>query len=198
MEEYESLEQMRRGQPVLAGSPGHRVMHELAQEALKITAELNNAYHPPEEIRALFSALIGKPVGEGFSLFPPFHTDCGKNITVGKNVFINACCCFQDQGGISIGDGALIGHGVVLATINHGFPPDGRGDNYPAPIVIGRNVWIGSHATILPGVTIGDGAIVAAGAVVNRDVPPNVIAGGVPAKVIKSVTEAVPPQRKIS
>ena len=112
MEEYESLEQMRRGQPVLAGSPGHRVMHELAQEALKITAELNNAYHPPEEIRALFSALIGKPVGEGFSLFPPFHTDCGKNITVGKNVFINACCCFQDQGGVAIGDGVLIGHGV--------------------------------------------------------------------------------------
>ena len=198
MKEREALEQMRRGQPVLAGSPGHQVMHELAQEALKLTAELNNAYHPPEEIRALFSALIGKPVGEGFSLFPPFHTDCGKNITVGKNVFINACCCFQDQGGITIGDGTLIGHGVVLATISHGFPPDERGDNYPAPIVIGRNVWIGSHTTILPGVTIGDGAIVAAGAVVNRDVPPNVIVGGVPAKVIKAVPEAVSHQRKIS
>lgn len=197
MEEYGALEQMRRGQPVLAGSPGHRVMHELAQEALKITAELNNAYHPPEEIRALFSALIGKPVGEGFSLFPPFHTDCGKNITVGKNVFINACCCFQDQGGVAIGDGVLIGHGVVLATINHGFQPSERGDNYPAPIVIGNNVWIGSRAVVLPGVTIGDGAIVAAGAVVSRDVPPNVIVGGVPAKVIKAVPDTVSPQRKI-
>lgn len=197
MKEHEVLEHMRRGQPVLAGSPGHQAMHRLAQEALKLTAELNNTYHPPEEIRALFSVLIGKPVGEGFSLFPPFHTDCGKNITVGNNVFINACCCFQDQGGISIGDGTLIGHGVVLATINHGFPPEERGDNYPTPIAIGRNVWIGSHATILPGVTIGDGAIVAAGAVVNRDVPPNVIVGGVPAKLIKKVPGSVSPQRKV-
>ncbi len=198
MEEREVLKQMRRGQPILAGSPGHQVMHELAQEALKITTELNSTYHPPEEISDLFSRLTGRPVGEGFSLFPPFHTDCGKNIIVGKNVFINACCCFQDQGGIVIGDGVLIGHGVVLATINHGFPSGERGDNYPAPIMIGNNVWIGSHATILPGVTIGDGAIVAAGAVVNRDVPVNAIVGGVPARVIKTVPGTVSPQRKIS
>ena len=122
MKVHEALEQMRRGQPVPAGSPGHRVMHELAQEALKITAELNGSYHSPEEIRALFSRLTGRPAGEGFSLFPPFHTDCGKNIIVGKNVFINACCCFQDQGGITIGDGVLIGHEVVLATITVFLP----------------------------------------------------------------------------
>ena len=189
---------MRLGLPVLAGSPGHQVMHDLAQEALKTTMELNSRYHTPEEIRALFSQLTGKPVDEGFSMFPPFYTDCGKNITVGRNVFINACCCFQDQGGITIGDGALIGHGVVLATINHGFSPDERGDNYPAPIIIGKNVWIGSHATILPGVTVGDGAIVAAGAVVTGDVPANVIVGGVPAKIIKAVPRTGSPQRKIS
>ena len=137
MEEREALEQMRRGQPVLAGSPGHQAMHGLAQEALKLTAELNNDYHPPEEVRELFSQIIGKPVDDSFSMFPPFHTDCGKNITVGKNVFINACCCFQDQGGISIGDGALIGHGVVLATINHGFPPDGRATTPPPSSLAG-------------------------------------------------------------
>ncbi len=198
MEELKILEQMRQGRPVLAGSPGHQVMHDLAQEALRITMELNNRYHTPEELRDLFSQLIGKPVDEGFSMFPPFHTDCGKNITVGRNVFINACCCFQDQGGITIGDDVLIGHGVVLATINHGFPPDERGDNYPAPIIIGNKVWVGSHATILPGVTIGDGAIIAAGAVVSRDVPANVIVGGVPAKIIKAVPGTVSRQRKIS
>lgn len=117
MKEIEVLEQLRRGQTVPAGSPEHKVMHDLAQEALQITMELNSRYHPPEEVRVLFSQLVGKPVDEGFSMFPPFHTDCGKNITVGRNVFINACCCFQDQGGIIIGDEVLIGHGVVLATI---------------------------------------------------------------------------------
>lgn len=196
MDQHEALRHMKQGKAVPAGSPAHQVMHDLAQEALRLTMELNSRYHTPEEVRALFAQIIGKPVDDSFSMFPPFHTDCGKNITVGKHVFINACCCFQDQGGITIGDGSLIGHGVVLATINHGFSPEERGDNYPAPITIGRNVWIGSHATVLPGVTIGDGAIVAAGAVVTKDVPANMMVGGVPAKVMKPVSLAA--SRKIS
>ena len=93
----------------------------------------------------------------------------------------------QDQGGIYIDDGALIGHHVVLATLNHDLDPARRGDLHPAPIRIEKNVWIGSNATILQGVTIGDGAVVAAGAVVNRDVPANTVVGGVPAKVIKTI-----------
>ena len=187
MEQKEVLAQMRQGVPVPVGSPAHQVMHDLAQEALRLTMELNSRYHTPEEIRELFSQIIGKPVDGSFNMFPPFHTDCGKNITVGKRVFINACCCFQDQGGITIGDGCLIGHHVVLATINHGFPPGARRDNYPSPITIGKNVWIGSNSTILPGVSVGDGAIIAAGAVVTKDVPPNVVVGGVPARIIKKV-----------
>jgi acetyltransferase-like isoleucine patch superfamily enzyme len=115
----------------------------------------------------------------------PFTPTAEKNITFGKNVFINAGCKFQDQGGITIGDGALIGHNVVLATLNHDMAPEKRGNMHPAPIVIGKNVWIGSSATILPGITIGEGAIVAAGAVVNKDVPKNTVVGGVPAKVIR-------------
>ena len=106
---------------------------------------------------------------------------------MGKQVFINCGCHFQDQGGVYIGDGALIGSQVVLATINHGMSPDQRSDNLPAPIHIGKRAWIGSHATILPGVTIGDGAIVAAGAVVTKDVPVNTVVGGVPAKVIREL-----------
>ena len=120
-------------------------------------------------------------------MFPPFYTDCGKNLKIGKNVFINSGCRFQDQGGITIGDGALIGHNVVLATINHDLDPARRGDNLPAPIVIGEGVWIGANATVLPGVTIGDHAVVAAGAVVTKDVPADMVVGGVPAKTIRRI-----------
>lgn len=187
MDLNEYLEHMNRGETVTGGSKMHRFMHRMSQEALEITAELNGSYHTPEEIRDLMSRLTGKPVDETFAMFPPFSTDCGKNITIGKNVFINSGCRFQDQGGIIIGDGALIGHNAVLATLNHGFAPEKRDDLHPAPIVMGKNVWIGANATILPGVTIGDGAIIAAGAVVTRDVPEDTVVGGVPATVIKHI-----------
>lgn len=183
------LQHLNSGNPVQGGSEAHQFMHGASQEALKITSEINGCYHTPEELRALFSRLIGQEVDESFALFPPFHTDCGKNIHVGKNVFINMGCKFQDQGGIEIGDGALIGHNVVLATLNHAMSPKDRGTMIPAPIRIGKHVWIGSNATVLPGVTIGDGAIVAAGAVVTRDVPENTIVGGVPARVMRPLTK---------
>jgi acetyltransferase-like isoleucine patch superfamily enzyme len=165
------------------------VFHILAQEALKITMEINNKYHTPEEIVDLFSELTGRKVDKSFRLFPPFHTDCGKNIKVGKNVFINACCKFQDQGGIEIGNGVLIGHNVTLATLNHDERPSHRQNIYPKPIKIGDNVWIGSNATILQGVTIGNGAIIGANAVVTKDVPENAIVAGIPAKIIRKVNK---------
>lgn len=183
------LKHLDRGQAVQGGSEAHLFMHSVSQEALRLTAEINSRYHKPEELRALFSQLTGKPVDESFGLFPPFYTDCGKNIHIGKHVFINMGCKFQDQGGIFIGDGALIGHNVVLATLNHAKSPNDRGTMIPAPIHIGKNVWIGANATVLPGVTIGDGAIVAAGAVVTRDVPENAIVGGTPAKVMRYLSE---------
>ena len=121
------------------------------------------------------------------SLMPPFHADFGKNIYVGKLVFINAGCSFQDQGGITIGDGCLLGHNTVIATLNHDENPAKRNNLFPAPVVIGNRVWIGSNATILPGVTIGDNAIVAAGAVVTKDVPPDTVVAGVPAKILRKI-----------
>lgn len=181
----EFLAHLNKGLPVAGGSEIHEFMHLLSQEALRITDKLNNAYHTPEEIRELFSELTGKPVDASFGLFPPFYTDCGKNITVGKNVFINSGCRFQDQGGITIGDGALIGHNAVLTTLNHDFSPEKRSSMHPAPVVIGKNVWLGASVTVVPGVTIGDNAIIAAGAVVTKDVPAGTIAAGVPAKVIR-------------
>lgn len=164
-----------------------KVFNELSQQALKVTMEINNKYHTPEEIVELFSKLTGKNVDKSFRLFPPFHTDCGKNITVGKNVFINACCKFQDQGGITIGNGVLIGHNVTLATLNHDERPQFRQNIYPKSIKIGDNVWIGSNATILGGVTIGNGAIIGANALVTHDVAENTIVAGIPAKILREV-----------
>lgn len=160
---------------------------DLCQEAIQIGMEMNCQYHTPEELAELMSRLIGKPVGEGFSLFPPFYTDFGKNICIGKNVFINSGCHFQDQGGITIGDRALIGHNVVIATVNHALDPGDERKNSYAPVVIGPYVWIGSNATILPGVTIGEWAVVAAGAVVTKDVEPYTVVGGVPAKLLRRI-----------
>lgn len=187
MELSEILKHLDRGEVVVAGSELHREIIRFSNEAMMLTAQLNGAYHQPEEVRTLFSKIIGEDVDDGFCLFPPFYTDFGKNIHIGKNVFINSGCHFQDQGGVTIGDGSLIGHNVVLATINHDFDPAHRVDNHPAPIVIGKNVWIGSNATILPGVIIEDGAVVAAGAVVAKSVPPNAVVGGVPARMIKHI-----------
>lgn len=164
-----------------------KFMNEMSDEARRITFQLNTAYHTPEEVRRLLSELFGYTVPASLRVFPPFYTDFGKNISVGENVFINACCHFQDHGGVTLGDGCQIGHNVVFATLNHGLVPEDRAFTYPAPIVLERNVWVGSNATILQGVTIGENAVVAAGAVVTRDVPANTIVGGVPAKFIRKI-----------
>lgn len=163
--------------------------YDLFQKAVKITMEINTRYHTPEELRGLMSQLTGKKVDDTFRMFPPFTADFGKNITIGKNVFFNSGCRFQDQGGIAIGDGVLIGHNVVIATINHGLDPKEERKNHYAPVVIGSHAWIGSNATILPGVTVGEWAVVAAGAVVSKDVEPYTVVGGVPAKLIKRIKE---------
>ncbi len=135
----------------------------LYQEAIRISMELNNRYHTPDEIREIMSRLTGQRIDPSFRLFPPFYTDFGKNTHLGKDVFINSGCHFQDQGGIEIGDGAMLGHNVVLATINHDLSPTQNRKNHYAPIKIGEHVWIGSNATILSGVSIGEWSVVAAG-----------------------------------
>lgn len=165
----------------------HHFMDTMSDEARRITFELNGSYHSPDEVRALLSRLFGREVDPSVRVFPPFYTDFGKNIHVGKDVFINACCHFQDHGGVTIGDGCQIGHNVVFATLNHGLAPEDRKSTYPAPIVLGQNVWVGSNATVLQGVTIGNNSVVAAGAVVTSDVPDNVVVAGIPAKIIKRI-----------
>ncbi|MGX2959706.1 sugar O-acetyltransferase [Peribacillus sp. JNUCC 23] len=176
----------KRGNPVSGEDKElHGLLTQCSFEAQKITMALNTSYHSKEEIVEIFSELTGNKVDSSFMCFPPFYTDFGKNITIGKNVFFNTGCSFQDRGGIRIGDGSMIGMNVTIATLNHGLSVETRNTTYPSPVVIGENVWIGSSATILPGVTIGDKSVVAAGAVVTKDVPENTIVAGVPAKIIK-------------
>ncbi len=187
MDLKELLEHFNNGETIGEDWAVIEQMRFYSREAQKITMQINTKYHEPKELAELFSKLIGKPVGDGFGLFPPFYTDFGKNITIGNNVFINAGCKFQDQGGIFIGDGALIGHNVVLATLNHDLDPAKRQQLHPGKIVIGKGVWIGANATVTAGVTVGDNAVIAAGAVVNKDVEANTVVGGVPARKIKEI-----------
>ena len=187
MTNKEFIEIMNTGKQVKSGSKVHLKMIELSNEAMKITSELNSNYKTPQQIRKLMSKLIDQELDENFGLFPPFYTDCGKNIHIGKGVFINSGCKFQDQGGIYIGDNSLIGHNTVIATLNHDINPNYRADTIPKPVKIGKNVWIGSGVIILPGVTIGDNAVIGAGSIVTKDIPKDMIAVGNPAKVIKSI-----------
>ena len=187
MSDQEFLKIMSTGERVIAGSDTHLKMHELSQKAMKITYFINSKQNSPIEVRKWMNILLGTELDEGFGLFPPFFTDCGKNIHLEKNVFINSGCHFQDQGGIYIGEGSLIGHNVILATLNHNIDPNNRGDLFPKPIHIGKRVWIGSGAIVMPGITIGDNSIVGAGSVVTKNVEPNTIVAGNPAKFIKNI-----------
>jgi len=185
MDLHAFLDHVGRGGSIVAGSEQHEFMHGAAQQALRIIAELNTGYRTPERVRTLLTRLTGTAVDESVVVFPPFYSEFGKNLRLGKNIFINIGCRFQDTGGITIGDGTLIGHGSTLTTLNHSIDPDRRADMTPAPVVIGQQVWLGAAVTVVPGVTIGDGAIVGAGAVVTRDVPANAIVAGVPARLIR-------------
>lgn len=182
---------MQRDGVLKGGSEEDEAMRAVSLETRRLCAEMNNGVYTDEEIRTYMSGVTGQEVDESFSLFVPFTADFGKNIKIGRNVFINSGCRFQDQGGITIGDGSLIGHNVVLATINHDYNPKKRGTMYLKPIVLEENSWIGSNATILPGITIGENSIVAAGSVVTKDVPANTIFAGNPAKFMSNLEDEI-------
>ena len=170
-----------------ARSAEGRARFENVQRAVRLSARLSAlGFDDLPTLRAAFSELIGKPVDDRFMLIPPFSTDCGLNTTIGANVFINQGCHFMDMGGITIGDDVMIGPKVNLISAGHPLSPSERRNGIVAkPIIIGNNVWIGAAATILAGVTIGENAVIAAGAVVSRDVPADTLAAGVPARVLR-------------
>ena len=180
------LERANKGE-TLGSAEDHRVMAQVGDANRKRTALLNSTPLDRDEIRAAMSQIIGQDLDPGFVLFPPFTTDFGRNIHIGTGVFINSGARFQDQGGIFIGDGCFIGHNAVITTLNHELDPARRHLITPAPVRIERGAWLGANVTVLPGVTIGEDAVVAAGAVVTKDVPPRTVVGGVPAKKIREV-----------
>jgi acetyltransferase-like isoleucine patch superfamily enzyme len=170
-------------------TPESAAMVANTRRAMAITATLNRlTFDDADEIRALFSQLIGKKVDASFLLIPPFYTAGGDEIRVGRNVFINQNCTFYDLGGLDIADDVMIGPNVSIITTGHPLgPSQRRAVTIGKAIVIERNVWIATGATIIGGVTIGENSVVAAGSVVTKDVPPNTLVGGNPAQVIRSI-----------
>ena len=181
------LERMDSGEEVEADSDVHRLMAATSERAMRITSHMNATFVSLSDTHAQLERLFMRPLPEGVGLFPPFTTDCGLNTHLGADGFINAGCRFQDQGGIHIGDRALIGHNCVIVTLNHNMDPARRANLLPAPVRIGADAWLGSNVTVLPGMAIGEGAVVAAGAVVTHDVAPRTVVGCVPAKLIRNL-----------
>jgi acetyltransferase-like isoleucine patch superfamily enzyme len=172
-------------------TPESAAMQANVKRAMAITAALNRlTYSDADQIRALFGQLIGRKVDESFLLIPPFYTAGGDEIRVGRNVFVNQNCTFYDLGGLDIADDVMIGPNVSIITASHPLEPSQRrAATIGKPIVIERNVWIAAGATIIGGLTVGENSVVAAGSVVTRDVPPNTLVGGNPARVIRSIGE---------
>ena len=184
--ESDIFRRLRSGEPIRLNDPEYSKIQTVVDRTLRITNEINNT-GDANVVRELLSDITGNRVDESTTIFPPFHVNFGRFITIGKNVFINHACSFLDMGGITIEDHVLIGPRVNVVTENHPLDPPDRRALITQPVVIKRNAWIGAGATILPGVTIGENAVVAAGAVVSKDVPANTVFGGVPAKFIKTI-----------
>lgn len=180
------FERLRSGELVSLHDPEFIKINTVVSRTLSLTPALNAATSI-EETRERLSNIIGSTIDETTTIFGPFYTNFGRFITLGKHVFINHACSFLDLGGITLEDHVLIGPKVNLVTENHPLDPATRRGILCKPILIRRNAWIGAGATVLPGVTIGEHAVVAAGAVVTMDVADNMVVGGVPAKVIKKI-----------
>ncbi len=172
-------------------TPASAAMTANVKRAMALTAELNRlTFNDADAVRALFSELIGQPVDDSVLLIPPFYTTGGPDIRLGRNVFINQNCTFYDLGGLSLADDVMIGPNVSLITSGHPLAPSQRRDFVTArPIAIERNVWIAAGATVIGGVTVGENSVVAAGSVVTRDVPPNTLVAGNPARVVRPLEE---------
>jgi acetyltransferase-like isoleucine patch superfamily enzyme len=177
---------LRDGQTVPFNDPEYHKLRDVSFATRKLLLQLNQSTDP-EEMRDLLSRITGNEIDESTAIFPPFYVNYGKHTRIGKNVFINFDCVFLDFGGITIEEGVFIAPKVSLLTEGHPLSPESRHSLTVGRIHIKKNAWIGANVTIMQGVTIGQNAVVAAGAVVTKDVPDNEVVGGIPAKIIKSV-----------
>jgi acetyltransferase-like isoleucine patch superfamily enzyme len=185
MESKDIFDILKAGEPIRLDDPEYPKLQEVVDRTISLSVQLNNSTSI-DQIRLRLGEIIGIDIHETTTVFAPFYTNFGKFLTIGKRVFINHACSFLDMGGITIEDDVLIGPKVNLITENHPLDPADRRALICKPIVIKRNVWIGAGSTVLPGVTIGENAVVAAGAVVSKDVPANTVVGGIPARQIKN------------
>jgi len=174
------------GIPVNLKDPQYAPINEQVAKTISQITRLNQS-GDLEKIQEILSEVLAEPLAPSTTVFPPFHTNFGKFTTIGKNVFINHGCSFLDLGGITIEEDVMLGPQVKITSENHPLDPTIRRLLILNKVHIKRNAWIGAGASILPGVTVGENAIVAAGAVVNKNVPDNAIVGGIPAKVIKMI-----------
>jgi len=177
---------MRAGGLIPFSDPEYPKIFEAVSNTINLSVSLNTSANV-EEIRERLSEIIGQQIDESTTIFTPFHTNFGRHIQIGKNVFINHACTFLDLGGIIIEDEVLIGPKVSIITENHPVNPNERKILDLKSVIIKRNAWIGANSTILPGVTVGENSVVAAGSVITKDVPANTVVAGVPAKVIKTI-----------
>lgn len=170
-------------------TPDSAAMQAEVRRAMALTARINRlGLEDASEVRALMAELIGQALDDGFVLIPPFYATGGTRTRIGRKVFINQNCTFYDLGGLTLGNDVMIGPNVSLITSGHPLEPAQRREGVTArPIRIGNNVWIAANVTVIGGVTIGDDAVIAAGSVVTRDVPPATLAGGNPARVIREL-----------
>lgn len=180
------FERLRNGETIPADDPEAYKLRESSYAARELLVRMNNS-KDTEEIRDLLSQITGTEIDESTAVFTPLYINYGKHTKIGKNVFINFDCTFLDLGGITIEENVLIAPKVSLLSEGHPVSPENRQSLVPGHIHIKKNAWIGANATILPGVTIGENAVVAAGAVVSKDVSDNTVVGGIPAKFIKSI-----------
>ncbi len=186
MQTADIFERLRNGEIILPNDPEAYKMREASYNTKKLLIQMNNATDPGE-IRNLLSQITDTDIDESVAVFTPLYINYGKNTKIGKNVFINFDCVFLDLGGITIEDNVLIAPKVSLLSEGHPIEPEDRQSLVPGHIHIKKNAWIGASATVLQGVTIGENAVVASGAVVSKDVPDNAIVGGIPAKIIKMI-----------
>jgi acetyltransferase-like isoleucine patch superfamily enzyme len=180
------FKQLREGKIIASNNPEAYSLREACFATKKLLVQMNDSADPTE-IRHILSQITGSEIDESVAVFTPLYINYGKHTKIGKNVFINFDCVFLDLGGIIIEDNVLIAPKVSLLSEGHPVSPDERQSLVPGTIHIKKNAWLGAGATILPGVTIGENAVVAAGAVVSKDVPANTIVGGIPAKYIRSI-----------
>jgi acetyltransferase-like isoleucine patch superfamily enzyme len=180
------FERLRNGETIWGNDPEAFKLRDASFVTKKLLVQMNKS-SDPAEIRNMLRKITGSEIDDSVALFTPLYINYGKHTKIGKNVFINFDCVFLDLGGITIEDNVLIAPKVSLLSEGHPVDPNIRQSLVPGHIHIKKNAWIGAGATILPRVTIGENAVVAAGAVVSKDVPANTVVGGIPARHIKNI-----------